>query len=229
MTERRELIPHADNLPHPLGRHINHDEASKAFPAQLANDVMHVRHTRTNAILDQGSLGSCTGNAMVGCLGTQPYRLHPGVSLDEALAVAIYEQATALDPYPGQYPPDDTGSDGLSVAKAAQARGLIRAYDHAFGLEQTILAASLRPVIIGIPWYDSMFDPDIHGFVVRSAGARLAGGHEVVVTAVRTDLQAIVFDNSWSAAWGRNGRAYMSFDLLGDLLDEGGDCTVPRY
>lgn len=228
MTERREQIPHAADLPFPLGRHIEHDERSKAFPAQLANDVLHVRHTRTSPILDQGNLGSCTGNAVVGCLGTQPYRLHPGVPLDERLAVSIYSQATQEDPFPGAWPPEDTGSSGLAVAKVCVERGLCRAYDHAFGLEQTLLAASLRPVIIGLPWYSTMFSVDDKGFVRRTGGATLAGGHEVVVTAVRTDLQAVVFDNSWGD-WGRNGRAYLAWDLLGALLDEGGDAIALRY
>jgi hypothetical protein len=33
-------------------------------------------------------------------------------------------------------------------------------------------------------------------------------------------------DNSWTLQWGISGRAYITFDDLGTLLADDGDCTV---
>lgn len=230
MTARQVQIETDPANPYPLGRHVNHDEASKAYPAQLSNAVLDVRHIRVSAVLDQGNLGSCTGNALVGCLGTEPRRKQ-AKTLNEALAVEVYSKATTLDPWDGSYPPDDTGSDGLSVCKAAVQMGLIAAYDHCFGLEQTLLALSLRPVMIGIPWYSSMFDPDEGFWLHITPDATVAGGHEICLDTLRPigSNPYVSFANSWGPAWGNNGRARMSFATLERLLNEQGDCTVPRY
>lgn len=232
MTAKRYQIPESTlvvDRPR-LGRHVNHDEASKAYPAQLASNILDVRHTRVSPILDQGNLGSCTGNAIVGCVGTEPRRKQ-AVELNEDLAVTAYALATQLDPYAGTYPPDDTGSDGISVCKAAVKLGLITGYDHCFGLEQALLALSLRPVIIGIPWYDSMFEPDDQHWVEIKPGAQVAGGHEICLDTLRPigPHPYVSFANSWGTGWGNNGRARMSWATLDRLLSEDGDCTVPRY
>jgi hypothetical protein len=229
MTARVERLPESPDNPFRLGRHIEHDEASKAYPAQLAiGGACDVSHTAKTPVLDQGNLGSCTGNAITKLLGTEPRRLQT-ITLNEVLAVSIYAQATAEDPYPGTYPPDDTGSSGLAVAKVAQERGLIAGYDHAFGLHDTLLALTLRPVIVGIPWYDSMFYPDDGGWVTITPNAVVVGGHELCLDAIRLAPQAVGFPNSWGPTWGRKGRGRMSFATLDRLLTEGGDCTVPRY
>ena len=38
----------------------------------------------------------------------------------EGFAVKLYEDATVVDGYPGEYPPDDTGSSGLAICKVSQ-------------------------------------------------------------------------------------------------------------
>jgi hypothetical protein len=56
-----------------LGRNIRHDSRNKAYPWQRSAAApasqMWIRH---GAILDQGSLGSCTGNAETGALECDP-------------------------------------------------------------------------------------------------------------------------------------------------------------
>lgn len=54
-----------------LGRHVAHDPRSRNYPAELASEIRTVHH-RHYGILDQKSLGSCTGNAMVGAMMTAP-------------------------------------------------------------------------------------------------------------------------------------------------------------
>src|SRR3974390_862685 len=108
-----------------LGRHIEHDERSKRFPvARLAKGPKSATYQRHCPPFDQGALGSCTGNAMAGVLMTEPFWT-TGRLLTESDAVRLYSEATHLDNIRGNYPPDDTGSSGLAVAKAAKKEGWI--------------------------------------------------------------------------------------------------------
>ena len=106
-----------------LGRHIEHDERSRAYPAARAPKVVSVAHARHCAPFDQGQTGSCTGNAEAGLLMTDPLFV-TGRCLSESDAVALYEQATHLDRVKGIYPPDDTGSSGLAVDEGGQGARL---------------------------------------------------------------------------------------------------------
>lgn len=212
--------------PYPLGRNVNHDPRSRAYRVPVAGvDVRSVQHTRRIPVLDQGSLGSCTGNAAVGALGTDPLyaTLPAGTALDEPAAVSVYSAATAIDDAPGTYPPDDTGSDGLSVAKVLRSRGLISGYQHAFSLDDTLGALMSGPVIVGVNWYDSMFDPGPWGLVRVEPGSELAGGHEFVLDQVDTASRLVGATNSWGSDWGVGGRFWLEYSTLNQLLAEQGD------
>ncbi len=111
-----------------LGRHVEHDPRSRAFSAGTAA-IKSVRYKRHGNAFDQGELGSCTGNAMAGVLMTEPLWIR-GRNLTEADAVTLYKAATRLDKIPGKYPPDDTGSSGLAVMKAAVKAKYIAGYSH---------------------------------------------------------------------------------------------------
>ena len=157
-------------------------------------------------------------------LNTAPFKRR-GRVLVEADAVALYSRATVLDGFPGEYPPDDTGSSGLAVAKAAVERGFVSAYNHAFGLDHALAALVLSPVIVGTNWYESMFTPDASGFV-RPSGA-IAGGHEYALIGLDPVKSRVTAINSWGPGWGNQGRFFLSFADLGRLLDESGDVVVP--
>jgi hypothetical protein len=64
----------------------------------------------------------------------------------------LYSDATKIDPWTGEWLPDDTGSDGLSIAKVLLTRGLISGYQHATTLEAALTALAQRPVMIGSSW-----------------------------------------------------------------------------
>ncbi len=232
-----ERIPATDIR---LGRHIRHDDASRAYAYPTAGlTLTSAKHARRIPVLDQGQLGSCTGNAGIGALGTDPYyatvpsRVQPllvaqgAYSLDEAGAVALYSAATRLDDAPGGwYAPgwQDTGSDGLSVAKALVAAGMISGYQHTFSLNDALLALTKTPLITGVNWYQPMFTPDDDGRV--RPGGQLAGGHEIDADEIDVENERVWFTNSWNTSWGVNGRFYLTFDDYGRLLGEQGDVTV---
>ena len=214
-----------------LGRHVNHDVRSLGFlyegPEKAITNVLWPRHT---PILDQGNLGSCTGNAITGALGCDPlYGALPAghPALDENEAVKLYSAATVLDPYPGTYPPNDTGSDGVSAAQAAKNAGLISGYTHCLDLNTMLQALMNGPVIIGINWYSSFDNPAADGTVSLPSNAYVRGGHEPMVRGVDADKSLLLVDNSWGAGWGLNGTFKIPFAIMTRLLSEQGDCTVP--
>jgi hypothetical protein len=208
-----------------LGRHVEHDPRSLQFEAARATTLRTVLHEHHGPVLDQGQLGSCTGNAIAQACNTDPL-IKPGRRLlTEDDAINAYERATRLDGYPGVYPPDDTGSSGLAAAKAARALGWIGHYRHAFGLQHLLEALVLQPVIIGISWTRDMFAPDLDGYVHPSGDP--VGGHEVCLIGLDVDRRDVVVLNSWSENWGLGGTARMSWVDLDDRLRNQGDCTVP--
>jgi hypothetical protein len=137
---------------------------------------------------------------------------------------AATSASTRLDDVRGTFPPDDTGSAGIYVAKVLQGRGLIGTYRHTFSFEDFLAAVAHQAVIIGIPWYEGMFNPDEEGYI-RPTG-QVAGGHEVCIDEINFEERYVEFPNSWGLGWGLKGRAKVAWDDMADLLDQDGDCTV---
>ena len=209
-----------------LGRHVNHDDRSLMYLIPEGTPTT-VRWSREIPVLDQGNLGSCTGNACVGILGTTPDYLdlpaaHP--ALDENEAVSLYSAAEIIDGGVG-YPPEDDGSSGLSVAKAALNAGLCTGFTHATSVAACHTAIQAGPFMLGCDWYDSFDTPDSNGLVSISSGASVRGGHEIECMGydAATDLWELV--NSWGTSWGVNGHFFMSSGTLNTLLGTDGDAT----
>jgi hypothetical protein len=204
-----------------LGRTLWLDPRSLAH--MIENDIhaMASRYEdkawdRKTAILDQGALGSCTGNAGTGALGTEPFYseladLH--LQLDEAFAVKLYSDATKIDPFVGTYPPEDTGSSGLAICKVLRGRMTIDKYRWArtpYGLLRLLQDA---PVLIGMPWHNAFFNPNGSGFIDAApnwVGSGVAGWHEVVIRECEIDpidvfSTVLTLDNSWGSGWGDHG------------------------
>jgi hypothetical protein len=214
-----------------LGRHVHHDSRSLLYPWQQSGvplqDVLLARHI---SILDQGNVGSCTGNAETGALGTDPlYGTLPAdrqAALNEQFALDLYSAAENIDG-DGPYPPNDNGSTGLSVCKAAQNDGLISGYVHCLSLADVLDAISAgHAVILGTNWYDSMDNPDSSGLVSISPGAQVRGGHEYLARGIDTANHLVRLDNSWGTGFGDQGSFTYSWATLERLLSEQGDGTV---
>ena len=210
-----------------LGRHVEHDARSFAYGVDLLGntDTHTIYWTRHSPILDQGNLGSCTGNAMTGALGCDPLLRDDPAQYNEDYAVKLYEEATRLDAFPGEYPPDDTGSSGLAVAKAAKRFGKISIYHHAFTKLGILHALQHGPVIIGINWYEGFDTPDSDGVI--SIAGEVRGGHEVLIRGWDMDAGLLHGDNSWSSRWGANGSFSMTLETWLRLRAERADVILP--
>jgi hypothetical protein len=224
---------------HPLGRIVEHDPRSLYYPAPKTEQPRSAHWRHYGRILDQGQLGSCTGNAMTQWLMTgEAFRgrhHRPGRYLTETEAVRIYSAATKIDGAEGEYPPDDTGSSGLAVAKVAQQLGYVSRYSHAFGIDHAEATISLSAFLVGSEWTERMFDPDADGFVYPDGD--VAGGHEYLCVGWDQPSDVWTFVNSWGADWGVAAKELGGFMPGGcfrmrgkdfaELLNRQGDITVP--
>ena len=219
-----------------LGRHVEHDSRSLEHAVEHVVDELlppqSVEWRRWSPILNQGGIGSCTGNAMTGWLGCEPHvrNAQDGGAFTEEVALQLYELATRLDSIPGQYPPTDTGSSGLAVAKAAKQLGYIHGYGHALSVPGLLHALQVAPVIVGAPWFAGFDTPDSNG-VVQPSG-QIRGGHEFLVRGYEhgpTEHDSwLLADNSWGTQWGVDGSFRFSVSTWRVLAANQGDITIPR-
>jgi hypothetical protein len=224
----REQIPATDPR---LGRRIHHDSESLRYPYRPRGTrrITSVQHQRHIPVLDQGQIGSCTGNDGIGRLGTGVYFATISVvdhyhNLDEPDAVDLYSRATQADPFPGAYPPDDTGSDALSVAKVLLGFGMIAGYTWVFTMGDLLQALMERPIGFGTYWYTDMFNPNGEG-LVKPTGA-IAGGHQFCIDGYDQPRGWFWATNSWGTGWGKAGRFAMEGETVQYLMDRQADMIV---
>lgn len=243
MTVHRIRIPETVVIPgRRLGRHIHIDDRSAGYPAELASVLRSVRHVSAGLPLDQGNVGSCTGNALCGALNTVPHWASGQPTLTETDAVAVYSDEEVLEGF-GPYPPNDQGGSGTEVCQAAKNRGWIVRYENPATIAQALFALVPRPVITGVNWYTSFDTPDAQGRVSITPGATVRGGHEFLVDELQVPAGIVITQanvagyleqiwlgafNSWGLGYGLGGRFYFTAATWQQLLEQGGDVTVPR-
>jgi len=212
-----------------LGRNIELDARSLNYQVEPAKVIQPKEWLPSISTLDQGQLGSCTGNAgtyhlsnlYANDLGSirlsdrrMIYTLEPdNAEMNQRFAVTTYHLATQRDGFRGVYPPSDTGSSGLAVCKALLEKKLITRYVWATSIIGMGSLFQHGGLIVGMPWFNAWFEPDNDGFIDSKDWRRsgTAGGHEIYFEALEawneSDLnQSIVrFRNSWTETWGDQG------------------------
>lgn len=170
-------------------------------------------------VLDQGKIGSCTGNAVTQLLNTDYAMKISGRTayLDEDAATEVYTLATDDDNIPGDYPQEDTGSTGSAACEAAMQLGYLSGYQ-CVGQTLPGLLAALRtqPLIVQSVWLGHMFVTDPSGLITVSGDA--VGGHEYALLGFDVGTSEFTCLNSWSSSWGVNGRFKVKFDDFVNLL-----------
>src|SRR6185312_15082141 len=127
--------------------------------------------------------------------------------------------------------PTDTGSDGLAAAQALKNASMISGYVHATTGKDAALALGEGPIIVGMKWFNSMFEPGDGGQMTVDRNSGLAGGHEIVFDKIDVDQGQAWFTQSWGSDWGVErdgipGRAWFTLDDFKSLVDDQGDATI---
>jgi hypothetical protein len=210
-----------------LGRIEDPDERDQNYPVRRlfsAEPAPQYRYYWDNgAWLDQGSTGTCVGHAWSHWVEDSPIR--PAGTIDP---YAVYREATHLDPWLDN---DDDLNAGTSVragVDALRARGHVTNYYWAFTIDEMVRALlEVGPLVVGTNWYESMYEPANGGkLLVIDDSSFVVGGHAYVLNGVSTTKQRFRVKNSWGRAWGRYGRAAVSFDTMERLLSEGGEACI---
>jgi hypothetical protein len=224
-----------------LGRRPHQDRnflhlATQHRTAQLDAVVSLAKHhiwPKRSPILNQGQTGTCVGHGFEYRLRGAPFS-HRATAVPDAFA--IYDLATTLDPWPENDGDRQSGTSVLAGVKALQVLGY--AGEHFDWIYDADTAAKWLAgkdaagrfvggtLVIGIPWYASMFTPDAEGFVKPEPGSPLVGGHCLELDEAQVERGFFEWPNSWGTDWGLGGRGRMSFETLDRLLKEDGDAVI---
>lgn len=220
-----------DQLDPRLGRQVVHDPRSRDFeyqPRTAAKPLMQQRWRHRvygPRVTPNQPVGCCTGVDQAVKANTVGNRRR-GEILDMDDALRFYSRATELDPWQGNWPPQDTGSSGLAACKAAAEAGVIERYEWVFSGPDAVLAALREhPVGVGAWWYYDMFNPEPGSLLVHPSGGR-AGGHQWTLIGWEPKLRAFEGLCWWGPNFGAKGRFRIRYDDLAGLLADDGDCHV---
>lgn len=153
-------------------------------------------------------IGSCTGNAALALRASEPFdwrgSTHP-VELED-FAENVYSEATKRDPWPGSWPPDDTGSNGVSALGVLRDAGFVESWIPVLTFEGVQRALQQGPCQVGSAWLTSMFAPECDGRLKVSG--KIEGGHEWKLTGIDVDSGEFVGLNSWGDSFGGQYRGH---------------------
>lgn len=211
-----------------LGRQVVHDPRSRgyaaprrALPARRRDKSHRVYDPTLNPNQVIGNCVPCAEMMMANSLGNRI----PHVVLDMADADKAYRLATQLDPFPGQWEPDDTGSSGLAGAKAAVQLGIGSGYEWYFGIDAVLDGLQQHTLSAGTWWYADMFNPDPQTKLIRPTGGKV-GGHQYLLRAHDVSVSRLTIGKQrvgircW---WGAYRDAWMTVDDFAELLADDGD------
>lgn len=168
-------------------------------------------------ILDQQDTPHCVGFSGAAWLNLLPIDDH----VQNDMGHDLYSACKVVDHEPGQ----ENGSTIASLAKVLKNRFLLTTYAFAETIEdvKTFVQTS-GPVIWGMGWTDSMFNPTSAGLIVPSGDD--VGGHAVTEYEYNPVDDLHWFTNSWSDAWGLAGMFCMTSEALAERLANGAEAMA---
>jgi C1A family cysteine protease len=216
----------------------------KAAPPAALPSRIDLRAT-CSPIVDQGSLGSCTANAIAS--GLREYLLLAiGSELTQLSRLYLYWHERNLEGTvnedsgayirdgmkvlqqrgcaPEELQPYDINKFTLPPSAAAEAAAppfKIPAYHRITDLTgvKAALAKGL-PVVIGIAVYESFesFNVSMDGNVPMpdKTKEKLLGGHALLIVGYDDTKQQAIVRNSWGATWGDHGYCYLPYAYFAD-------------
>lgn len=212
----------------------HHDERSRNYGLTTTGLAPVKKYWSEGAILDQGQEGACVGFGWTAELLASPYPNGSLAVVADEFAKRLYHRAQQLDDQPGE---NYEGTSVLAGAKAVKELGYINSYRWCFSIEDVRDAViGSGPVVLGIPWYDSMYETRPSGLV--EIGGRLVGGHCITLTGYNPKarlagegffkrFEVFRWRNSWGKVYGVNGDGYITIEDLETLLKDQGEACVP--
>ena len=210
-----------------------HDEESKKYPVRaVVGKKVVVKDTlwKPGAVLDQGQEGACVGFGWTGELLAEPMPNKTGSAAGSKYAQALYNYAKTIDEFEGV---DYDGTSVLAGAKALKKRNFMGGYHWAFSVEDVRDAlVTTGPVVIGIPWFESMYETRPDGLVEVSGNN--VGGHCILLTGYfqkkvfgGKPVEVVQWRNSWGDEYGIHGDAWVKLEDLATLLKDDGEACLP--
>lgn len=210
------------------------DERSRNFPVSAVVRKTVRRKDRlwkVGPILDQGSEGACVGfgwtaEALATPVAVNLSKVKARVPRQpQPFAQYVYKFAKTIDEWEGE---DYDGTSVLAGAKSMQTFNLLKEYRWAFSIDEMVDGLiSKGPVVLGIPWYEGMYEAPKG--VLKVSGENV-GGHCILAVGYRVaspkagGKDTVILQNSWGKSWGINGLAEIEVSELAGLLKEGEAC-----
>lgn len=190
-----------------------------------------------SAVEDQGQLGSCTANALVGNLEflakkVKAYnasrlflyfneRIYIG-TINEDSGANLRDGIKALKKYGSAseriwpYRISRFTTKPSDVAYADALKRTISSYERIITLNGVLAClASGSPVVFGTDWYSSWSTMEVEksGVIpqVDEAVDTVEGGHAMLIVGYDTAKEQFIVRNSWGKSWGKGGYCYFSF------------------
>jgi hypothetical protein len=212
------------------------DERSRKYSVRSLLGTQEIKKQskfwQEGTVLNQGSEGACVGFGWMAEVIAEPVQPdeQPSEQLGNQLARYYYKEAQKIDEWPGE---DYEGTSVLAGAKIMKQHGLITEYRWCFSIDDIIdVVISKGPVVIGVPWYSTMYYTNNFDMVV--VGGKKVGGHCLVITGYdpekkvgRQTFEVFKWRNSWGKEYGENGSGYIKVSDLRKLFEEGGEACVP--
>lgn len=165
-------------------------------------------------ITNQGRFPHCVGHAWRQMLEASPVRRGQRTLPSPE---DIYRRAQRVDEWPGE---DYDGTSVRAGAKVLQEMGLIKEYRWASDIETARrYVLSRGPLVVGTEWYEGMSLPAFSkGDAYLTPVGENMGGHAYVIIGYSHSRRAFRMINSWGTRWGENGRAWIDYDVMNELL-----------
>lgn len=228
-----------------LDRLPSWDPANENYPIRSvlspADSTLTKRLWMNGKITDQGSEGACVGFSWTVEAMTSPWRVRLGpnwqyphyTNMPNDFGRKVYRRAQKVDEWAGE---NYEGTSVLAGVKTLKSLGLISEYRWAFDMadiRDTVLTHG--PIVLGINWYDGMYDTRNSGLVTISGD--VVGGHAIcltgydnsrVLTGESQAYELYRWRNTWGLDYGDGGSGWIKArDLQRLVFDEGGEACVP--
>jgi hypothetical protein len=136
-------------------------------------------------------------------------------------AIALWRRAQEIDEFPGNEG-TNTGTSVRAGFKVLREENLITTdYRWATSADEALRFVLTRgPVVVGSKWYPGMSQPT--NGVMRLSGSAGSTGHAYLLFGFSPDHDAFLMANSWGPGWGIDGCAFLPYEALDQLMEQGG-------